>query len=685
MSVNAYQVNQPDYQLSPLTGMTRRHYIECAKYILARAFRHIAAPDEPLVFPSVPGKTYPQPGDPDWRYRSLEFEGLRRTMALAGPLMHVEPEVTINGIRLRDYYCHHLYRALTPGHPTSIPLPEELPDATYQFTCELGGLCKFLLLMPDIVWPYYTREQQDAIAATLSRWGHHRTTQNNWRFFNIEILSFLKKQGYPIDEQLLRDHLLWIASYHAGDGWYLEQNYNYYTVSMYSIYETVWNRAFGDEYWPEIAAVFERNTRKLMESYPYLFGRDGYINMWSRSICYRLWVAGGFPIAFMLKPPYPLDAGWSRRLCSGAILQFTTRKDFFMNDLPSLGFYGHQEYMLQSYSSSASPFTMFMPFLSLALPEDSPFWTARENDGFWEGLGASSRTLVRDYPGLVLVNHGKTGASEIHSAKVNEEDHNYNRLCYNTHFPWEDHNPAGGTAMQYCFKSLDPRDLDQRDAMFYLGLTAKAGDALKHDQFVTPQSLLYNGVVDGVLYRQVLMRRPPNNGSGYVLDLAELTLPGGTLRVDRNRLAYEHQLTLGHFGLPHLDGKPARIERFEMEGRQVMTAAIPGRQVALVVYHGWDGLRTLTHQGNNAEADASTVIYAHRERTAKNPAMELMIVALLHKTDDTEWTADELAPVQQLELLLILPSGSVMGARVALRDGQQYLIDFANIDGKRQC
>lgn len=685
MSRNAFQINNPDYQLSPITGMSRKHYIECAKYILGRAFKHVPSIDSNIIFPSVPGKTYPQPGDPEWRYRSLEFEGLRRTMALAGPLMHVEPEVTINGIKLRDYYCRHLYNALTPGHPTSIPLPEELPDATYQFTCELGGLCKFFLLMPDIVWPYYTQEQRDKIAVTLSKWGHHRTTQNNWRFFNIEILSFLKKNGYEIDEELLKSHLLWIASYHAGDGWYLEQNYNYYTISMYSIYETVWNRAFGDEYWPEIAEVYERNTRKLMESYPYLFGRNGFITMWSRSICYRLWVAGGFPIAFMLKPPYPLDAGWARRLCSGAILQFTTREDFYMNDVPSLGFYGHREYMLQSYSCTASPFTMFMPFLSLALPEDSPFWTAQENDGMWQDLNDSSRSLVLNRPGLVLVNHGKTGTSEIYSAKVNEENHNYNRLCYNTHFPWEDHNPAGGTAMEYCFRSLDPRDLERRDSTFYLGLAGDDKAEQKTDLFVTPQSVLYNGVVDGVQYRQILMRRPPNNGSGYVIDLADVILPGGTLRVDRNRLAYEHQLTLGHFGLPHIDGKPAVVKQFKLDGKLIMTAAIPGRQLALIVYQGWDCLKSMVHRGRNAEADESTVIYAYRERTQKNPPMELMITAMLHKTDDSEWTTAELSPVKNIEIIPILPSGSVMGATVELNDGKKYLIDFDQIDGKRQC
>ena len=35
---NAYSVDQPDFDLSPYTGMTRKHYIDCARYVLERAF-----------------------------------------------------------------------------------------------------------------------------------------------------------------------------------------------------------------------------------------------------------------------------------------------------------------------------------------------------------------------------------------------------------------------------------------------------------------------------------------------------------------------------------------------------------------------------------------------------------------------------------------------------------------------
>jgi hypothetical protein len=681
----AFEVKNPDLDLSPLTGMTRQHYIECARYVLERAFKHVKSFDSPIVFPLVPGKSYPQPNDPEWRHRSHEFEALERTFNLAAPLMHVDPEIAIRGIKLRDYYCHHFYNALTPGHANSLPMPEDLPDATYQFTCEFGGLTKTLLLMPDVMWPCLTPRQRDEMAVAISKWAHHRTTQNNWRLFNICALSFLKKHGYPIDDGLLTSHLLWIASYHAGNGWYLEQSYNYYTISLFVVYGTIWSGAFGREHYPEIACLLEKSFEELLKTYANFFGRDGFINMWARSICYRLWISGGFPVSFMLRSKSPLDPGWARRLCSGSLLQFMTREDFYENDIPSLGFYGHREFAIQSYSCPASPFIMFLPFISLALPEDSPFWTARENDGIWVDLGARSKRTVLEKPGLVLVNHGSSGASEIISGKVYDDDHNYSKLVFNTHFPWEDHNPHGGTSQEYSFRSLDPRDLRGADINFYLTGRAVDNDASKNAGYSTAQTILFNGVRDGVLYRQLIMRKPPNNGVGYIIDLAEITVPGGVVRVDRCRLAFEHDLTLGHFGLPHLGGRMAEVEEFEDEDRKVITASIPGRRVGLIAYGGWDGVRSLVHRGFNAEAGESTVLFAHRRRTAPNPPMELMVTVMLHKTDDAAWTTAELSPVQDIRVMEVTPSGSVLGAQVTLADSTIYLIDFKDIDGFKRC
>jgi len=65
--------------------------------------------------------------------------------------------------------------------------------------------------------------------------------------------------------------------------------------------------------------------------------------------------------------------------------------------------------------------------------------------------------------------------------------------------------------------------------------------------------------------------------------------------------------------------------------------------------------------------------------------MELMITALLHKTDDSEWTEEELSPVKNIEILDIMPGLSPLGAIITLNNSEKYTVDFKDIDGHRTC
>ena len=85
----------------------------------------------------------------------------------------------------------------------------------------------------------------------------------------------------------------------------------------------------------------------------------------------------------------------------------------------------------------------------------------------------------------------------------------------------------------------------------------------------------------------------------------------------------------------------------------------------------------------NAEADESTVIYADRKRTAKNPAMELMITVMLHKMDDAEWTEEELSPLRAIKIMDVTPASSPLGAEITLSDGTFFKVYFEEIDGKQ--
>jgi hypothetical protein len=65
--------------------------------------------------------------------------------------------------------------------------------------------------------------------------------------------------------------------------------------------------------------------------------------------------------------------------------------------------------------------------------------------------------------------------------------------------------------------------------------------------------------------------------------------------------------------------------------------------------------------------------------------MGLTITAMLHKTDDTAWTPEELSPVKDVRIIEVTPSGSVLGAEITLTDSTVYVVDFKDVDGLRNC
>ena len=232
--------------------------------------------------------------------------------------------------------------------------------------------------------------------------------------------------------------------------------------------------------------------------------------MWSRSICYRTWVSGAFPVAFMLKEKTQLDAGWARRFVPAPCCNLSPGRNFIAMIFPVLDFMDRRNTWCKT---TVVPVVLFdVSFICLALPDDSPFWTARENEGAWEKLGNNTSKIILENPGLLLVNHGKTGTSEIIPEKSITTIQTTPNL-FTTHIflgrikirrvehPWN-----------IVSRSRDPRDLRGDDVNFYLTGQAVTNDPDKNRSYTTSQSMLYNGIRKDVLYRQAIMRKPPNNG-----------------------------------------------------------------------------------------------------------------------------------------------------------------------------
>jgi len=216
-------------------------------------------------------------------------------------------------------------------------------------------------------------------------------------------------------------------------------------------------------------------------------------------------------------------------------------------------------------------------------------------------------------------------------------------------------------------------------AMHY---TRQLNDPVEGVGFRMPVRMFWGGYRDGVLYRQ-LQTHHFINGNSPMIDLADISLPLGVLRVDRPRLILSGTLRLSHYALPSVDGRPAVLERRTVAGHPAIIAKIPGRQVALVALSGWDHVDAVVHRGFNAEVEESTVLFAEWAHPERLPPMQPRITLLLHKCDDSPWTDEELMPVAAWESPRVSELG-IHGVRVRLKDGRALAISYEHLEGHRQ-
>ncbi len=677
-----FEFTNKDFNLSPYTGMTRESWIEAAKYLLENVFSHIKKFTDPVVVPRVETKiTYPHLDASEGvaaAERSAErFEGLARSFFIAASLIHNDPDVTVCGYSLREYYKAQVLRSCTRGDEHYVGTYEDLQEQTnhqdptrcFQQTVETCALVICLWLCKSEIWDTYTRTEKDTVAAFLSSYAHQHTVPQNWRLFNMLDLAFLYRAGYSIDADIMVDHASNILAYYAGDGWYRDgQSFDYYSCWAFQFYAPLWNVWYGYEHLPEIAKKFEEYSNELMKTYPDFFDEDGFTNMWGRSNIYRFASVSAFDGNMFLKHP-AVNYGLARRISSGSLLQFLTRKDFLAGGVPTLGFYRQFSPLVQGYSCAESVLWSGKAFLCLHLPADHPFWTEKENNGTWEQLKPREfQSTVLSGPALAFSNHKANGTTYLRTGKVvkNRGDRhgmwNYSKLCYATKYPWESTPAENVESQQYVIKD----------------------DTYGH--FERANVTLWCGEKDGVLYRRQFFDYDLTRESFWMqaINLADFPVPFGIFRADKLRL-YRRPvtITLGSFGFPdngtkieqrEKDGAKAIILKgYDAEGRE--------KQLAFTVFSGWDQIECLKSTGTNPDSERSIVVYATASRK-KEYGYEnyLLLSQTLTRETHEDFSDDELFPLAAVQAEDEKNFSAYGKTKLIFRDGTQKTLDFSRIE-----
>ncbi len=625
----AFKINNPNFERSPHTGMTKQHWKDAAMYLLEGAFSYIQSKDDPMKFPKQPGKSYPHN---ESRVPTEKLEGLCRTLFVAAPLLKENPDLDINGTHVAEYYRYQIGKLVDPKSESYI-VPRAKNGGPSQNLVEFGALAVSLLINPEVLWEPLPQDLKDQLAHTMLSYGDGPTVDSNWKFFNIFVLSFFKEQGYNVNEKLLVDYLEKSLTHYRGQGWYNDSPaYDYYSMWAFQMYGMVWAEYFGNAQYPEIASKFISNFKDLKHNYPYLFSKNGEMIMYGRSISYRIGAIVPFPLMGFEDDKSDINFGWMRRISSGVIKQFFTHPDFMRDNVPTLGFYGPFEPAVQNYSCRGSVYWMGKAFLGLLVPDDNPFWTAVENNGAWDTefkkdevynkFQPASEILITDYPNI--------GASEIRAwchEKVKDDwqkfrsTENYNRLSYNSAFPWQADGENGEVAMNYVIKN-------------------------KHDEWEAFRLYDFKKFENGVYYRDVVLE----TDESIKFSLADVPLANGILRIDRNESDKPISMRLGHYALPKFDKEIVTTKR-KIKGYEATIIDNGTYQLAMVPLLGWDKTEVVSAKGLHPESDESKVVNVVKNESGAQNKSKTYATLMLWKKSGEPWTKNELIPTKYIKLL----------------------------------
>ena len=617
---SVFHLVKPDYQLSPLTGMTRQHWMDAATNLLDGAFSYIHTLDDPMRFPKQPGKSYPTDG----KFNKTEnLEGLCRTMFVAIPLLKENPDLVLNGIKVGDYYRQQLRNMSDPSKSGYI---QHLKGGPSQTLVEFGALALSLTVMPEIIWEPLTQKEKDDLAALMLSYGNGPTIGSNWRFFNIFVMSFFKDQGYEVKDGYMDELLQKSLAQYRGYGWYNDSPaYDYYSMWAFQMYGMIWAHYYGEKFNPEAGRQFVSNFRDLVPNYPYMFAEDGKMNMYGRSITYRIAAAVPFPLMGWLNDP-SINYGWMRRIASSTLLQFLENPALMEDRVPTLGFYGAFEPAVQIYSCRGSVYWMGKAFLGLLLPADNPFWTAIENNGAWEKELQSGKVYNKFMEGsnTLVTNYPNSGTSEIrawcHETVAKDwqkfrSTENYNKLSYNTAFPWMADSPDGKVSMNYAV-------LNDKQEWEVLRLYT------------------FKKFEDGIYYRDAELETNPE----IKFRLADIPLPNGILRVDKVSFPLTTELRYGHYSLPELES-PIVTKEQKAGGYTAYCMDNGAYQTALINLQGWSEVEFVQTEGLHPVSNKCSVINA----VTTHSGDKVFITLQLWKKSGKPFTKKELTPVKSFK------------------------------------
>ena len=145
----------------------------------------------------------------------------------------------------------------------------------------------------------------------------------------------------------------------------------------------------------------------------------------------------------------------------------------------------------------------------------------------------------------------------------------------------------------------------------------------------------------GVYYRKAVLA----SDTSVKINLADITLANGILRIDTYNSNQTIKTRLGHYALPQID-KPIVTKVVKVQGKEVKIIDNGIYQLAMVPVYGWESTEFVNAKGLNPVKENSTTINANAIFN-KNATYSVL---MLWKKSGEKWSSKELMPIKDFKI-----------------------------------
>lgn len=341
------------------------------------------------------------------------------------------------------------------------------PDRPNQRQVEASIVAWSLWTARDIILPALDSRGRRNVAEWLASCCRVPVRNNNWAWFTAVTQAAMMRLGekhpeFTADEKWMLDDLKALDAMAAGEsGWYNDglqgAAFDYYNSWVFASHFLYWNALCGDRY-PEWQKRFSARLAQYLETAPYFFANHGGHALYGRSLIYRWAVLA------------PLVLAWQQRLWPhppGLLRRIVERNILWQADLGALDADAgklRETYtregtrdICETYIDGGHPYWGMQAFAFWMIPDGDPFWTAPEEP---LPVEKSDYAIAIPEAGLLVRGARVSGQVVIYNAKSTKTElhyrDKYNKLAYNSHFPFAVNHEDGKPTLDNTLLLRDP-------------------------------------------------------------------------------------------------------------------------------------------------------------------------------------------------------------------------------------